>query len=156
MKRRDNECDITFTIHKVHSIWFAVHPNMRSHTGGLTMGREFPIVTSTKQKLNTRSSTESELVGVLLPSHVGYGLPPIVHPFLHGETRMQDLPRSPLSPFLHCPFPHCPFLYRLILLTRFLSSCVTLFSMAQVLSYDSYVLPPFISKLLSMCEYSYI
>ena len=28
------------------------------------MGRGFPIVTSTKQKLNTRSSTESELVGV--------------------------------------------------------------------------------------------
>jgi hypothetical protein len=31
---------------------------------GLTMGRVFPISTSTKQKLNTRSSTESELVGV--------------------------------------------------------------------------------------------
>ncbi len=29
----------------------------------LTMGREFPIVSSTKQKLNPRSSTESELVG---------------------------------------------------------------------------------------------
>ena len=44
---------------------FAVHPNMRSHIGGgLTMGRGFPIVSSTKQKLNTRSSTESELVGV--------------------------------------------------------------------------------------------
>jgi hypothetical protein len=44
---------------------FAVHPNMRSHTGGgLTMGRGFPIVISTKQKLNTRSSMESELVGV--------------------------------------------------------------------------------------------
>jgi len=44
---------------------FAVHPNMRSHTGGgLTMGRGFPLVSSTKQKLNTRSSTESELVGV--------------------------------------------------------------------------------------------
>jgi hypothetical protein len=44
---------------------FAVHPNMRSHTGGgLTMGRGFPILISTKQKLNTRSSTESELVGV--------------------------------------------------------------------------------------------
>ena len=50
---------------------FAVHPNMRGHTGGgLTMGRGFPIVTSTKQKLNTRSSTESELVGVddMMPS----------------------------------------------------------------------------------------
>lgn len=44
---------------------FAVHPNMRSHTGGgLTMGRGFPIVVSTKQKLNTRSSTESELIAV--------------------------------------------------------------------------------------------
>jgi hypothetical protein len=44
---------------------FAVHPNMRGHTGGgLSMGRGFPIVTSSKQKLNTRSSTESELVGV--------------------------------------------------------------------------------------------
>ncbi len=44
---------------------FAVHPNMRKHTGGgLTMGRGFPISVLTKQKLNTRSSTESELVGV--------------------------------------------------------------------------------------------
>jgi hypothetical protein len=44
---------------------FAIHPNMRGHTGGgLSMGRGFPIVTSTKQKLNTRSSTESELVSV--------------------------------------------------------------------------------------------
>jgi hypothetical protein len=50
---------------------FAVHANMRGHTGsGLTMGRGFPIVASTKQKLNTRSSTESELVGVddMMPS----------------------------------------------------------------------------------------
>ncbi len=44
---------------------FVVHPNMRGHTGGdLIMGRGFPITASTKQKLNTRSSTESELVGV--------------------------------------------------------------------------------------------
>ncbi len=44
---------------------FAVHPIMHGHTGGgLTMGRGFPIWVSTKQKLNTRSSTESELVGV--------------------------------------------------------------------------------------------
>ena len=50
---------------------FAVHPNMRSHSGGaVTLGRGCPIVTSTKQKLNTMSSTESELVGVddLMPS----------------------------------------------------------------------------------------
>jgi hypothetical protein len=44
---------------------FAVHPNMHGHTGGgLIMGRGFPISVSTKQKLNTRSSIESELVGV--------------------------------------------------------------------------------------------
>ena len=44
---------------------FGVHPNMRGHTGGgLSMGRGFPFVTSTKQKLNTRSSTESEIVAV--------------------------------------------------------------------------------------------
>ena len=44
---------------------FAVHPNMRGHSGGgLSMGRGFPIVGSTKQKLNTRSSTEAEIVGV--------------------------------------------------------------------------------------------
>ena len=43
---------------------FAVHPNLRGHSGGgLSMGRGFPIVASTKQKLNTRSSTESEIVG---------------------------------------------------------------------------------------------
>ena len=43
---------------------FAVHPNMRGQSGGgLSMGRGFPIVSSTKQKLNTRSSTETEVVG---------------------------------------------------------------------------------------------
>jgi hypothetical protein len=42
---------------------FANHPDMRGHTGGgLSLGRGFPITSSTKQKLNTRSSTESELV----------------------------------------------------------------------------------------------
>jgi hypothetical protein len=44
--------------------FFAVHPNFGGHSGGgLSMGRGFPIVSSTKQKLNTRSSTESEIVG---------------------------------------------------------------------------------------------
>jgi hypothetical protein len=34
---------------------FAVHPNMRGHSGGgLSLGRGFPIVSSTKQKLNTK------------------------------------------------------------------------------------------------------
>jgi hypothetical protein len=46
---------------------FAVHPNMRGHSGSggaLTLGLGFPISSSGKQKLNTRSSTESKLVGV--------------------------------------------------------------------------------------------
>ena len=44
-----------------------VHQNMRGHTGGgLTMGTGFPVSTSTKQKLNTRSSTETENVGVVV------------------------------------------------------------------------------------------
>jgi hypothetical protein len=45
---------------------FAVHPNMQGHSGGgLPLGRRrgFPIVSSTKQKRNTRSSTETEIVG---------------------------------------------------------------------------------------------
>jgi hypothetical protein len=43
---------------------FAVHPNMRGHSGGgLSLGRGFPIVSSTKQKLNTRRSTETNIVG---------------------------------------------------------------------------------------------
>ena len=43
---------------------FAVHPNMRSHTGGaMTLGKGFPINVSRKQSLNTRSSTEAEVVG---------------------------------------------------------------------------------------------
>jgi hypothetical protein len=43
---------------------FAVHPNMRGHLGGgLSLGRGFTIVSSTKQKLDTRSSTETEIVG---------------------------------------------------------------------------------------------
>jgi hypothetical protein len=43
---------------------FAIRPDMRGgHTGGgLSLGRGFPITSSTKQKLNTQSSTESELV----------------------------------------------------------------------------------------------
>ena len=43
---------------------YAVHKDMKSHTGGcLTLGKGFPIASSLKQKLNTKSSTESELVG---------------------------------------------------------------------------------------------
>jgi hypothetical protein len=43
---------------------FTVHPNMQGHSGGgISLGRGFPIVSLTKQKLNTQSSTESEIIG---------------------------------------------------------------------------------------------
>ena len=43
---------------------FAVHPDMKSHTGGvMSMGIGGIVCKSTKQKLNTKSSTEAELVG---------------------------------------------------------------------------------------------
>ena len=44
---------------------FAVHKDMRSHTGAvLTMGQGALLSMSLKQKINTKSSTEAELVGV--------------------------------------------------------------------------------------------
>jgi hypothetical protein len=44
---------------------FAVHQDMRSHTGAtMTMGCGAVLSVSTKQKINTKSSTEAELVGV--------------------------------------------------------------------------------------------
>jgi hypothetical protein len=44
---------------------FAVHKDMKSHTGGtLSLGKGSLYSTSTRQKLNTKSSTEAELVGV--------------------------------------------------------------------------------------------
>ena len=50
---------------------YAVHLNMSGHTGvGLKMGQGFLISASKKQKINTRISTESKIVGVyqLMPS----------------------------------------------------------------------------------------
>ena len=44
---------------------FAVHSDMRSHTGAvMLLGKGALIAMSTKQKLNTTSSTEAELIGV--------------------------------------------------------------------------------------------
>ena len=44
---------------------FAVHKDFRSHTGGcLSWGRGSPISVSQKQKLNSRSSTESKIIVV--------------------------------------------------------------------------------------------
>ena len=43
---------------------FAIHSDMKSHTGGcISFGRGAIMCKSTKQKLNTKSSTEAELVG---------------------------------------------------------------------------------------------
>ena len=69
LKQTDNDC-LTLQSNGMHIlIWsgdssFAVHQDMRSHTGGtLTMGRGSIINVSSKQKVNTRSSTHAELVG---------------------------------------------------------------------------------------------
>ena len=44
---------------------FAVHTDMKSHTGYcMSLGIGSPISGSSTQKVNTRNSTESELVGV--------------------------------------------------------------------------------------------
>ena len=44
---------------------FAVHPNCRSHTGAaMSLGKGVAYSMSSEQKINTRSSTEAELVGV--------------------------------------------------------------------------------------------
>ena len=43
---------------------YATHPDMKSHTGGLvSFGTGALLCKSNKQKLNTRSSTEAEVVG---------------------------------------------------------------------------------------------
>ena len=44
---------------------FAVHPDCKSHTGtSLTLGHGSALSMSCKQKINTKSLTEAELVGV--------------------------------------------------------------------------------------------
>jgi hypothetical protein len=44
---------------------FAVHPDMKSHTGGvMTLGKGTAYGTLTQQKVNRKSSTEAKLVGV--------------------------------------------------------------------------------------------
>jgi hypothetical protein len=46
-------------------LFFAVHRDMRSHTGGtMSSGKGSVYSTSVRQKLVTKSSTEAELVGV--------------------------------------------------------------------------------------------
>jgi hypothetical protein len=65
---------------------FAMHPNMHGHSGGgLTIGRGFPISVCTKQKLNTKSLTECELVGVddMMPNTMDFLFPAITEIWSH-------------------------------------------------------------------------
>jgi hypothetical protein len=61
---------LTLSANSLHNVqwWvdtsYAVHPNMKSHTGGaMSLGWGIIYGTSKRQKLNTKSLTESELVG---------------------------------------------------------------------------------------------
>ena len=55
------ECDDIQVLKWYLDAAFAVHFDMRSHTGGtFTLGKGAVISESTKQKANTRSSTEAE------------------------------------------------------------------------------------------------
>jgi len=63
--------ELTLTIEpNEHPNWwvdssYAVHPDMRSHSGIVMMlGKGAVYSSSCKQKLNTKSSTEAELVGI--------------------------------------------------------------------------------------------
>ena len=52
---------------------YAVHANMRGHTGGaISMGYGVIHARAGKQKINTKSSTESELVG--MAEYIPYNL----------------------------------------------------------------------------------
>jgi len=56
-----NEQNITWYIVAA----FGVHKGMKSHSGAtITLGKRMVILGSTKQKINTRSLTEAELVGM--------------------------------------------------------------------------------------------
>jgi hypothetical protein len=62
---------LTLSAASLHNVrWWVdascdVHPDMRSHTGGdMSLGRGVIHGTSKRQKLNTKSSTKAELVGV--------------------------------------------------------------------------------------------
>jgi hypothetical protein len=69
--RSTMELVLTFKAHNMRIVkwWadasYAVHADMRSHTGGtMSLGKGVIYGTSTRQKLNRKSSTEAELVGM--------------------------------------------------------------------------------------------
>jgi hypothetical protein len=81
---------------------YAVHPDMKSHTGGvMSLGTGAAYSASKKQKLNTKSSTESELVGIddILPQALwtkyfmeaqGYGTDTILAQDNQSTIRLAD------------------------------------------------------------------
>jgi hypothetical protein len=59
------EADDTNTLTWYIDLSFAVHSDMKSHTGAVfTMGKGAILSSLTKQKVNSRSSTESEMIGI--------------------------------------------------------------------------------------------
>ncbi len=94
---------------------YAVHPDMKSHTNGmLSLGKGATYGTSTKQKLNTKSSTEAELVGVndVMPQVLwtryflqaqGYEVTdPIIHQDNQSAMLLENTrPRSSSNPTQH-------------------------------------------------------
>jgi hypothetical protein len=81
---------------------YAMHPDMRSHTGGtMSLGTGSAYSTSNKQKLNTTSSTEAELVGIhdVLPQALwtkyfmeaqGYGVTTILNQDNQSTIKLSD------------------------------------------------------------------
>jgi hypothetical protein len=81
---------------------FAVHKDMKSHTGGVMgMGSGAVYASSQKQKLNTKSSTESDLVGAadVLPQLLwtkyfleaqGYGTDPILYQDNQSTMKLEN------------------------------------------------------------------
>ena len=73
----DDERIMSATTLKTLFTWvdasYGVHPDMRSHTGGtMSLGRGVLNTMSAKQKLNTKSSTEAEVIGAsdYLPKNI--------------------------------------------------------------------------------------
>ena len=59
------EADYTNNLTRYIALALEVHANMKIHTGSVfTMGKEEIISCSTTQKVNSQSSTESELIDV--------------------------------------------------------------------------------------------
>ena len=74
---------------------FAIHTDMKSHTGYcLSLGIGSSILGSSTQKINTRSSTESELVGV--DDAIGY----VEWTNLYSKKQVKEYPpEHPLKDF---------------------------------------------------------